>query len=164
MIGNIWTVRMLRKKTLEFLVDWGLGAPPPPPPALLACPITEDTGLAAPQAPGRRRGLTEFLTSPLILQLRVQPTEELIQHTHTCLQIHTREHARFRCNPHIRIRVSDHHGDHQEKASPQSTALPRNARFPFLQPVTCGGKQASSSTFSISLFHQKVRTVLKASS
>lgn len=66
---------MLRKKTLEFLVDWGLGAPPPPPPALPACPITEDTGLAAPQAPGRRRGLTEFLTSPLILQLRVQPTE-----------------------------------------------------------------------------------------
>ena len=28
MIGNIWTVRMLRKKTLEFLVDWVWGLPP----------------------------------------------------------------------------------------------------------------------------------------
>ena len=52
------------------------------------------------------------------------------QHTHTCLQIHTREQARFRSNPHIRIWDSDHHGDHQEKASPRSTALPRNTRSP----------------------------------
>lgn len=27
-IGNIWTVRTLRKKTLEFLVDWVWGLPP----------------------------------------------------------------------------------------------------------------------------------------
>lgn len=27
MIGNIWTVRRLRKKTLEFLVDWVWGPP-----------------------------------------------------------------------------------------------------------------------------------------
>lgn len=87
-----------------------------------------------------------------------------MQHTHTCLQIHTCEHAQSRINPHIRVWVSDHHGDQQEKASPRSTGLPQNARPPFPKPVMCRGKQASSSILSISLFHLKVHTVLKANS
>ena len=87
-----------------------------------------------------------------------------MQHTHTCLQIHTCEHAQSRINPHIRVWVSDHHGDQQEKASPRSTGLPQNARPPFPKPVMCRGKQASSSILSVSLFHLKVHTVLKANS